>query len=172
IPSGGGKKIAVATLNSEKTLNSLTQTMVDLLGPQLKQWESDASIAAVVLRGAGEKAFCAGGDVKELYRSAVEKDGAAAKFYETEYRLDYQIHTYSKPIVMWGTGIVMGGGLGLASGASHRGVTETSRIAMPEITIGLFPDVRGTRFLNRAPGKIGLYLGLISALLHATVDLF
>ena len=172
IPSGAGKKIAVATLNSEKTLNSLSQTMVDLLGPQLQQWESDAAIAAVVLRGAGEKAFCAGGDVKELYRSAVDKDNAAAKFYETEYRLDYQIHTYSKPIVVWGTGIVMGGGLGLASGASHRVVTETSRIAMPEITIGLFPDVGGTWFLNRAPGKTGLFLGLTGASINATDALF
>lgn len=172
IPSGAGKKIAVATLNSEKTLNSLSQTMVDLLGPQLQQWENDASISAVILRGTGEKAFCAGGDVKELYRSAVEKDNAAAKFYETEYRLDYQIHTYTKPIIVWGTGIVMGGGLGLASGASHRVVTETSRIAMPEITIGLFPDVGGTWFLNRAPGKTGLFLGLTGASINAADALF
>lgn len=172
ISSGAGKKIAVATLNSEKTLNSLSQVMVDLLAPQLKQWEADASIVAIVLRGTGEKAFCAGGDVKELYRSAVEKDNAAAKFYETEYRLDYQIHTYSKPIIVWGTGIVMGGGLGLASGASHRVVTETSRIAMPEITIGLFPDVGGTWFLNRAPGKTGLFLGLTGASINAADALF
>lgn len=172
IPSGAGKKIAVAILNSEKTLNSLSQAMVDLLSPQLKQWESDATIAAVILRGTGEKAFCAGGDVKELYRSAVEKDNAAAKFYETEYRLDYQIHTYAKPIVCWGTGIVMGGGLGLASGASHRVVTETSRIAMPEISIGLFPDVGGTWFLNRAPGKTGLFLGLTGASINAADALF
>jgi enoyl-CoA hydratase/carnithine racemase len=172
IPSGNGKKIAVATLNAEKSLNSLSLAMVDLLRPQLAQWESDASIACVILRGQGAKAFCAGGDVVQLYNSACAQDEIAAQFFEHEYRLDYQIHVYKKPLIVWGNGIVMGGGLGLMSGASHRVVTESSRIAMPEITIGLYPDVGGTWFLNRTPGKTGLFLALTGASINAADALF
>ncbi|HSB95826.1 MAG TPA: enoyl-CoA hydratase/isomerase family protein [Spongiibacteraceae bacterium] len=172
IPSANGKKIAVATLNAEKSLNSLSLAMVDLLNPQLAQWENDASIACVILRGAGAKAFCAGGDVVQLYQSACAQDEAAATFFEREYRLDYQIHVYQKPLIVWGNGIVMGGGLGLMSGASHRIVTESSRIAMPEVTIGLYPDVGGTWFLNRTPGKTGLFLALTGASVNAADALF
>jgi len=172
IPSANGKKIAVATLNAEKSLNSLSLAMVDLLNPQLAQWENDASIACVILRGAGAKAFCAGGDVVQLYQSACAQDDAAAQFFEREYRLDHQIHVYKKPLIVWGNGIVMGGGLGLMSGASHRVVTESSRIAMPEVTIGLYPDVGGTWFLNRTPGKTGLFLALTGASINAADALF
>lgn len=172
IPSTEGKKIGVATLNAEKSLNSLSLAMVDLLGPQLAQWESDASIVCVILRGQGAKAFCAGGDVVQLYNSACAQDGVAAQFFEREYRLDHQIHVYAKPLIVWGNGIVMGGGLGLMSGASHRVVTESSRIAMPEITIGLYPDVGGTWFLNRTPGKTGLFLALTGASINAADALF
>lgn len=172
IPAANGKKIAVATLNAEKSLNSLSLPMVDLLGPQLAQWENDAGIACVVLRGQGAKAFCAGGDVVQLYQSACAQDEVAAQFFEREYRLDHQIHVYKKPLIVWGNGIVMGGGLGLMSGASHRVVTESSRIAMPEVTIGLYPDVGGTWFLNRTPGKTGLFLALTGASINAADALF
>lgn len=172
IPSTNGKKIAVATLNAEKSLNALSLAMIDLLQPQLTQWENDDSIACVVLRGSGDKAFCAGGDVVQLYNSACAQDGVAQTFFEREYRLDYHIHIYKKPLILWGNGIVMGGGLGLMNGASHRVVTATSRIAMPEITIGLYPDVGGTWFLNRAPGKTGLFLALTGASINAADALF
>lgn len=172
IPSNNGKHIAVATLNSEKSLNSLSLAMIDLLQPQLAQWENDTSIACIILRGAGDKAFCAGGDVIQMRNSAIVGDDAAAMFFEREYRLDYRIHTYKKPLIVWGNGIVMGGGLGLMIGASHRVVTATSRIAMPEVTIGLYPDVGGTWFLNRLPGKTGLFLALTGASINAADAIF
>jgi enoyl-CoA hydratase/carnithine racemase len=129
-------------------------------------------MACVVLRGQGAKAFCAGGDVVQLYKSACAQDDVAAQFFEREYRLDHQIHVYRKPLIVWGNGIVMGGGLGLMSGASHRVVTESSRIAMPEVTIGLYPDVGGTWFLNRTPGRTGLFLALTGASINAADALF
>lgn len=174
--AANGKNIGLATLNAEKALNALSTDMIDALRPQLAAWAADPQIACVVLCGAGDKAFCAGGDVIRMYHAIRENPGGptpfAESFFETEYRLDYQIHTYAKPILCWGHGIVMGGGLGLMAGASHRVVTERSRIAMPEITIGLYPDVGGTWFLNRMPGRTGLFLGLTSANLNAGDALF
>lgn len=159
-----GKQIGVATLNIEKALNALNIEMVQSLTQQLTTWRDDNSIAAVVLDGAGEKAFCAGGDVRAIYHAAVATPGVvtaqATDFFSQEYQLDYLLHTFAKPVVVWGDGIVMGGGLGLMAGASHRVVTEHSRIAMPEVTIGLYPDVGGSYFLNRMPGKSGLFLGM------------
>jgi enoyl-CoA hydratase/carnithine racemase len=172
LPSSNGKAVAIATLNAEKSLNALSLEMVNLLRLQLAQWERDDDIACVVLQGSGGKAFCAGGDVVQLYRSACDNSGYAADFFEREYRLDYQIHVFKKPLIVWGHGIVMGGGLGLMSGASHRVVTEASRIAMPEIGIGLYPDVGGTWFLNRAPGRTGLFLALTGASIKAGDALF
>jgi enoyl-CoA hydratase/carnithine racemase len=168
-----GQKIGVATLNSEKSLNSLSLEMVNLLMPQLLAWQADSSIAMVMLEGAGEKAFCAGGDIVQLYNATVAAGqgnytAEVEEFFTQEYQLDYLIHTYSKPILLWGHGIVMGGGLGLFAGASHRVVTEKSRIAMPEITIGLYPDVGGTYFLNQMPPGCGLFLGLTGASINAT----
>ena len=159
--------IGVITLNSEKTLNSLTLGMVQTIRRQLLAWQEDDDIALVFIEGAGDKAFCAGGDVQQIYHSAVSRRSGpceyAESFFHEEYRLDYLIHTFRKPIVCWANGIVMGGGLGLVAGASHRIGTETTRIAMPEITIGLFPDVGATYFLNRMPHKLGLFLGLTAA---------
>jgi len=168
-----GKKIGVATLNSEKSLNSLSLPMVELLGSKLTEWEAKSHIVAVFLQGAGDKSFCAGGDVVSLYHgSAAYGEGLKTtfceEFFTKEYQLDYQIHTYNKPFIVWGNGIVMGGGLGILSGASHRVVTETTRMAMPEIGIGLYPDVGGTWFLNHAPGNTGLFLGLTGASINAT----
>lgn len=172
----GEYQIGVATLNSPKSLNSLSVDMVDLLTPQLETWQRDESIVAVWLDGAGEKAFCAGGDIRRLYDTMIScGDGVntyAEQFFANEYRLDYLIHRYRKPLVVWGHGIVMGGGIGLLSGASHRVVTEQSRFAMPEINIGLYPDVGGTWFLNHAPGRTGLFLGLTGAHINAADALF
>lgn len=174
-----GTRLAFATLNAEKTLNALSLEMIDLLAAKLTAWAADPAIAIVVLQAAGDKAFCAGGDLQNLYRSMVEHHASHEKhdvlanryardFFEREYRLDYLIHTYPKPILCWGHGIVMGGGIGLMAGASHRVVTERSRLAMPEISVGLYPDVGGTWFLNRMPGKLGLFLALTAASLNAS----
>jgi enoyl-CoA hydratase/carnithine racemase len=174
-----GKAIGIATLNRPKTLNGLSLEMTRLLDQQLEQWVTDEQIVAVVLKGAGEKAFCAGGDLHGLYHAMQEHQGRPARentvvceFFAEEYALDYSIHTYPKPIVCWGDGIVMGGGMGLMAGASHRVVTETSRLAMPEISIGLFPDVGGSWLLARAPGRTGIFLGLTGAQLGASDAIF
>ena len=170
LPAAAGK-LGRITLSVEATLNSLTLEMVDLLQAQLDAWASDDSIAAVFIEGAGEKAFCAGGDVQALHKSAVDQPGGpceyAESFFAREYRMNYTLHTYAKPLVCWGHGIVMGGGLGVMAGCSHRVVTERTRIAMPEVTIALFPDVGGSWFLNHAPGKTGEFLALTGASINA-----
>ncbi|WGL16085.1 enoyl-CoA hydratase/isomerase family protein [Microbulbifer bruguierae] len=165
------------TLNLPKALNALNLDMIDQIAAQLDEWEQDDSLACIWIEGAGEKALCAGGDVVALYReSGSYRERGASQFvqdfFTREYRLDYRIHTYPKPIVVWGSGIVMGGGIGIMSGASHRIVTETTRMAMPEITIGLFPDVGGGWFLNRMPGRTGLFLGLTGAQFNGTDALY
>ncbi|TLU65212.1 enoyl-CoA hydratase/isomerase family protein [Thalassotalea litorea] len=165
-----GKKIGVATLNSPKSLNALSHDMVHQLLPKLLQWQKNPDIAMVLLQGSGEKAFCAGGDIVHLYKGMQQGDsgeGSASQYFTDEYQLDYLIHAYNKPFLVWGAGIVMGGGLGLMAGASHRVVTESSRIAMPEISIGLFPDVGGSYFLNHMPKGCGLFLGLTGASVNA-----
>lgn len=179
IATQNGHTIGSITLNSEKTLNALSLDMIDLISAKLKEWVHDPNIAFILLQAAGEKAFCAGGDLQNLYQAMLvhhaspQKDDIRAnpyalEFFEREYRLDYLIHTYPKPILCWGHGIVMGGGIGLMAGASHRVVTEKSRLAMPEIGIGLFPDVGGSYFLNRMPGKLGLFLALTGAMINAS----
>ena len=169
--TASGKQIGVVTLNVEKALNSLNLNMVNAMTTQLLKWQQDENIAMVMLDGAGEKAFCAGGDVRAIYHASIASPGEvteqAETFFEREYRLDYLLHTLGKPVMVWGDGIVMGGGLGLMAGASHRVLTERSRIAMPEVTIGLYPDVGGSYFLNRMPGKTGLFLGLTAYNMNA-----
>ncbi|MDP2561260.1 enoyl-CoA hydratase/isomerase family protein [Psychrobium sp. 1_MG-2023] len=170
-PTQDGKQIVQATLNSEKSLNALSQPMVESLLTHLSQWQDNPEIVAIVLEGAGDKAFCAGGDIVQLYQAMVENPQAkqpyVEEFFTHEYHLDYLIHTYPKPIILWGNGFVMGGGLGLMAGASHRIVTETSKVAMPEISIGLYPDVGATYFLNKMPDRLGLFLGLTAAQMNA-----
>lgn len=176
-PAANGKRIGIATLNAPRTLNGFSLPMAHLLHERLTAWATDDGIALVVLQGAGEKAFCAGGDLHSLYQSMrayrdagatdVRDNAYAAEFFDVEYRVDYLIHTYAKPILCWGHGIVMGGGIGLMSGASHRVVSERSKLAFPEITVGLFPDVGGSWLLPRVPGKGGLFLALTGAPLNA-----
>lgn len=169
--TAGSGKVGRVTLNVPATLNSLTLQMVDLLQEKLDAWREDESIAAVFIEGSGEKAFCAGGDVQALHQSALATPGGpcdyAENFFAREYRMNYTLHTYSKPLVCWGHGIVMGGGLGVMAGCSHRVVTEKTRIAMPEVTIALFPDVGGTWFLNHMPGNSGQFLALTGASINA-----
>ena len=175
--AGNGMRIGIATLNAPRTLNGFSLPMAHQLLERLSAWAGDAGIALVVLQGAGEKAFCAGGDLHSLYKSmqTYRADGStdvcdnayAAEFFDVEYRVDHAIHTYPKPVLCWGHGIVMGGGIGLMSGASHRVVSERSKLAFPEITVGLFPDVGGSWLLPRVPGKGGLFLALTGATLNA-----
>ena len=176
IPAEGGKKLGKATLNVPKTLNSLTIEMVESMLEKFDQWQNDQSICAVFIDSSGEKAFCAGGDVQALHSSAVATPGGpcveAENFFAREYRLDYMLHQFSKPVIVWGDGIVMGGGLGIFAGGSHRVVTETSRFAMPEVTIGLFPDVGGSYFLNKMPGSTGRFLALSGASFNASDAVF
>jgi len=178
-----GKRIGVARLSAPKALNALSLEMIDLLAERLGAWADDPSIAIVMLEAAGDKAFCAGADLQRLYRSMREHHTSSSRddpcanryaldFFSREYRLDYLIHTYPKPVLCWGDGIVMGGGLGLMAGASHRVVTERSRVAMPEVSVGLYPDVGGTWLLGRMPGKLGLFLALAAAPLNAADALF
>jgi enoyl-CoA hydratase/carnithine racemase len=163
--------LGVITLNVPKTLNSLTLEMVELIQGALNRWRRDDNIAAIFIAGSGDRALCAGGDVQALHASAVETPGGpclyAESFFTHEYRMNYTLYTYPKPIICWGNGIVMGGGLGIMAGCSHRVVTETTRIAMPEITIALFPDVGGSWFLNHMPGSVGRFLALTGAHINA-----
>ena len=169
-------ELGMLTLNSPATLNSLTLEMVDALQSALDEWRNDPSIAAVIIDGAGDKGLCAGGDVQALHASSAGNPGGpcdyAETFFEREYRMNYTLHTYPKPILCWGHGIVMGGGLGIMAGCSHRVVTEKTRIAMPEVTIALFPDVGGSWFLNHMPGASGRFLALTAASINATDAVF
>ncbi|KVD60668.1 enoyl-CoA hydratase [Burkholderia ubonensis] len=157
-------RVALITLNRPAALNALSHGMVRELAALLARCRTDDQIVAVVLRGAGEKGFCAGGDVRALYRDAARRD-AWLPFFVDEYRLDYAIHTFPKPVVALMDGITMGGGMGLAQGAALRVATERSKIAMPETRIGFVPDVGATHFLARMPVELALYVGLTGATL-------
>ncbi len=181
LPTQGGLCWGVATLDAPATLNALSPAMVVALATQLAHWATDPAVAGVVLQARGDKAFCAGGDIRQMYQQIYQEQGGDPSrspnatvqgFFSAQYALDYAIHTYPKPLLCWGHGIVMGGGLGLMAGASHRVVTPGSRLAMPEIGIGLYPDVGGSWFLRRMPGRVGLFLALTGAPLNATDALF
>jgi enoyl-CoA hydratase len=155
--------VGFITLNRPKAINSLNQTMVDLLSSVLIRWERDDAVRAVVLSGAGERGLCAGGDVVAVYHSA-RKDGVETRrFWRAEYLLDGQVGRFAKPFVALMDGIVMGGGVGVSAHANTRVVTDTSKIAMPEVGIGFIPDVGGAYLLSRAPGALGLHAALTGA---------
>ncbi|WP_417701428.1 enoyl-CoA hydratase/isomerase family protein [Pseudomonas sp.] len=170
-PSLHGYRIGIASLDAEKSLNALSLPMIEALDERLKAWAEDSTIACVMLRGNGPKAFCAGGDVVQLVNQCREQPGEipalARRFFADEYRLDHRIHTYPKPLICWAHGHVLGGGMGLMQGAGIRIVTPSSRLGMPEINIGLYPDVGGSWFLARLPGRLGLFLGLTAASINA-----
>lgn len=157
----------IITLNRPKALNALTLDMVRLIHPQLQAWAEDASVQCVIVEGAGEKAFCAGGDIRALHDWGRAGETTAIDFWREEYLLNTFIKRYPKPYVALMDGINMGGGVGLSVHGSHRIATERLTFAMPETGIGLFPDVGGTYFLPRCPGETGLYLGLTGARLKA-----
>ncbi len=151
------------TLNRPKAINSLTQTMVDIMAAVLAAWAADDSVRAVILDGAGERGLCAGGDVVALYHSARAGGAEARKFWFDEYRLNSAIGRYPKPYVSLMDGIVMGGGVGVGAHGSVRVVTDKTKLAMPEVGIGFIPDVGGTYLLSRAPGALGLHAALTGA---------
>ncbi|WP_434711159.1 enoyl-CoA hydratase/isomerase family protein [Pseudomonas sp. R1-1] len=160
------------TLNRPAGLNAITLDMVRQLQQQLDAWATDANVHAIVLRGAGEKAFCAGGDIRSLYDSFKSGDTLHEDFFVEEYALDLTLHHYRKPVLALMDGFVLGGGMGLVQGADLRVVTEKSRLAMPEVAIGYFPDVGGSYFLTRIPGELGIYLGVSGVQIRAADALY
>ena len=160
------------TLNRPAGLNAITLNMVRCLTRHLQVWADDPNVYAVVLRGAGDKAFCAGGDIRSLYDSFKNGDTLHQDFFVEEYALDLAIHHYRKPVLALMDGFVLGGGMGLVQGADLRVVTERSRLAMPEVAIGYFPDVGGSYFLPRIPGELGIYLGVTGVQIRAADALY
>ncbi|MGF6817753.1 enoyl-CoA hydratase/carnithine racemase [Paraburkholderia atlantica] len=158
-------RVAIITLNRPAALNALSHAMVRELAVLVEHCRTDSGIVALVLKGAGDKGFCAGGDVREVHRLATQGDPRWLAFFVDEYRLDYALHTFPKPVVALLDGIAMGGGMGLGQAARLRIVTERSRIAMPETRIGFVPDVGASRFLNVMPAELALYVGLTGATL-------
>lgn len=171
-PTACGRCFGQLTLNKPKALNALDLEMASTILSVLKEWQSRQDILFIVIDAVGSRAFCAGGDIVSMYRAMVDQcEGTPAfirQFFTTEYELDFTIHTFPKPIVVIADGIVMGGGMGLLAGASHKVATENTILAMPEITIGLFPDVGASYFLPKLPDNTGLFLGLTAAKLNGT----
>lgn len=156
------------TLNRPQALNALTYDMCMAIGRVLPQWQNDKSVELVIIDAEGSKAFCAGGDIADLYATGTDGDfDFGRKFWADEYRVNAAIKNFPKPFVAIMDGIVMGGGVGISAHGSHRVVTENTLFAMPECAIGLLPDVGGNWLLSRAPGHIGEYLGATGARLKA-----
>ena len=154
--SGG---IGIATLNRPHVLNVIDLDLIDALYQQLKAWEHDPEVRAVMVRGSGSRAFCAGGDVRAVWQMRGD-DAFMDAVYRREYILDDYINRYPKPYIALMAGIVMGGGCGISVHGRHRVVTDTTMLAMPECKIGLFPDIAGSHFLSRCPDEYGLLMGL------------
>lgn len=157
--------VGVITLNRPQALNALSFNMIGLLSAQLERWREDAAIMAVFFQGAGDRAFCAGGDIKMAYHAglAFKKDPAAPSptdFFRDEYRLNRMLFHYPKPLIAYMDGITMGGGYGIAGNCRYRIVSDKTVFAMPEVGIGFFPDVGAAYHLSRAKGRSGFYLGL------------
>lgn len=153
--------VGVLTLNRPAVLNALDLATVRALTHQLQAWAGDPAVRAVLLRGTGERAFCAGGDVRALYQLQRQGSPELGHFFAEEYALDCLIHRYPKPTIALMDGVVMGGGMGLSQGCKHRLVTERTRMAMPETAIGIFPDVGGSYFLSRLPPALGAWIGVV-----------
>ena len=169
----------IITLDRPKALNSLSLEMVRALTALLMGWRDDPAIDAVVIGSSSEKALCAGGDIRFFHQvgHGTPRDGSALleDFFTEEYALNHLIHFYPKPYIALMDGVVMGGGMGIAQGGPDCGlriVTERTRMAMPEVNIGLFPDVGGSHFLSHAPGRLGDYLGLTGATVGAADALY
>ncbi len=155
------------TLNRPKTINALTLEMVRLLSSALTALAADEGVTAVVIDGAGERGLCAGGDIRAIYDDARSGGTGSLQFLREEYRLNSAVAHFPKPLVAVMDGLVMGGGVGISAHASHRIVTDRSKVAMPEVNIGLVPDVGGTLLLARSPGWLGLHAALTGTRLVA-----
>jgi enoyl-CoA hydratase/carnithine racemase len=164
-------EVGFITLNRPQALNALTLPMIRALTICLQSWWDDEHIQAVAMRGSNKAgpfgAFCAGGDIRFFHQALLSGDPAPEDFFTEEYTLNHLIHSYPKPLLAFMDGVVMGGGMGLSQGASHRLVTSRSKLAMPETAIGLFPDVGGGYFLSRSPGYAGEWLALTGTALGA-----
>jgi len=152
--------VAFITLNRPAALNALSLDMLVQLRNVLTRYAADHEVRAVLINGAGDKAFCAGGDIRAMYQSFKESGSLHREFFITEYPLDYLLYSYPKPYAVLMDGITMGGGMGIAQGSTLRVVGDRTRIAMPEVAIGFFPDVGASFFLSRVPGALGTYLAL------------
>ena len=165
-------QVGCITLNRPKALNALNLPMVRAITAALLAWRDDAAVHAVAIRGSDKHGafgnFCAGGDIRFFHAAALAGHPELEDFFTEEYALNHLIQTYPKPVIAFMDGIVMGGGMGLAQGASLRIVTERSKLAMPETLIGLFPDVGGGHFLSRCPGHLGEWLALTGSTLNST----
>ena len=162
--------LGIITLNRPQALNALTLGMIEAMDESLDHWARDDSVKAVAIRGAGEKAYCAGGDVRAVWqagRNGTPGHGLTREFFWEEYSLNHDLHHYPKPIVALIDGITMGGGVGVSIHCSHRVAGDRTLFAMPETAIGFFPDVGGSYFLPRFPGRTGLYLALTGDRLKA-----
>jgi enoyl-CoA hydratase len=150
----------VIRLNRPKAINAMTLEMSIGIDAALDRFETDPDVAVIVLEGSGERGLCAGGDIRGLWESSREGGDLGARFWRQEYIMNARIAKYPKPYVAFMDGLVMGGGVGLSGHASHRVVTDRTKLAMPEVGLGFFPDVGGTWLLSRSPGEIGTYVGL------------
>ncbi len=150
----------IIRLNRPKAINAMTSEMSIGIDKALDQFETDPAIALVLLEGAGERGLCAGGDIRGLYESSREGGDLGKRFWRQEYIMNARIARFPKPYVAFMDGLVMGGGVGLSAHGSHRVVTEKTKLAMPEVGLGFFPDVGGTFLLSHSPGEIGTYFGL------------
>ena len=154
-------------LNRPKAIHALTTGMCDTMSKALLEWRADADIEAILIDHAQGRGFCAGGDVVMLARSGASDASQAREFFFAEYRLNHLLFTYPKPTIAVMDGITMGGGVGISMPCNHRVATESTRFAMPETSIGLFPDVGGGWYLSRLPGRVGQYMALTGARLDA-----
>jgi enoyl-CoA hydratase len=152
--------VGVIRLNRPKAINAVTLEMFRSVDKALDEFEADPAVGLILLEGAGERGLCAGGDIRALYESSQVKGDLGKILWREEYILNARIARFAKPYVAFMDGIVMGGGVGLSAHASHRVVTERTKLAMPEVGLGFFPDVGGTWLLSRSPGEIGTYFGL------------
>ena len=159
--------VGFVLLNRPGALNALSLTLIEAFDARLKAWAEDPAVKAVVVRGAGNRAFCAGGDVRSIWEGGRTVGGPASELFRREYMLIRRIKVLAKPYIALIDGIAMGGGVGVCVHGSHRVATERTTIALPETQIGLFPDVGSSYFLTRMPGALGLYLGLTGARLKA-----
>lgn len=161
------------TLRRPKALNAMTYDMCMAIDAALRDWATRPEVAQVMLEAEGEKAFCAGGDIAELYATGKAGDfGYGRTFWADEYRMNAVLFEYPKPVVSFLQGFTMGGGVGIGCHGTHRIVGETSQISMPECGIGLMPDVGGTLMLALAPGRLGEYLGCTGARMNASDAIF